>query len=86
MNSLQFVQTAWRKSSRSGSEGQMCVEVAPLWLTSTHSSGGGGQCVEVGVSGADRLVAVRDSKDPDGPVLSFTPDEWAGLLARIKSS
>lgn len=40
-------------------------------------SGGNGQCVEVG-----RLpqgYAVRDSKDPEGPVLRFTEAEWAAF-------
>ncbi|MER5623326.1 DUF397 domain-containing protein [Streptosporangium sp. NPDC002544] len=33
---------------------------------------------------ADRLVLVRDSKDPEGPVLSFTPSEWDFFLGMIK--
>jgi hypothetical protein len=28
-------------------------------------------------------VLVRDSKDPDGPVLLFTADEWSGVIADI---
>ncbi|MDW5328727.1 DUF397 domain-containing protein [Plantactinospora sp. KLBMP9567] len=46
-----------------------------VWRTSTRSGGNGGACVEV----ADNLpgvVAVRDSKDPTGPVLAFRPDSW----------
>ncbi|MDW5329721.1 DUF397 domain-containing protein [Plantactinospora sp. KLBMP9567] len=45
------------------------------WRKSTRSNSTGGDCVEV----ADNLagvVAVRDSKDPSGPVLSFGPDAW----------
>jgi hypothetical protein len=30
-------------------------------------------------------VAVRDSKDPDGPKLTFTPDEWVAFTAGIKT-
>ncbi|GAA2713111.1 DUF397 domain-containing protein [Actinoplanes palleronii] len=52
------------------------------WRTSTRS-GSNGQCVQV------RLVAdtveVRDSKDPNGPVLAFTPGEWDALLAGAKN-
>jgi hypothetical protein len=42
------------------------------WRKSSLSSGNGGQCVEV-ASNLPGLVAVRDSKDPDGPKLFFTP-------------
>ena len=37
-----------------------------------------GSCVEVGR--ADGLIAVRDSKDPEGPVLHYTPAEWDAFL------
>jgi hypothetical protein len=30
------------------------------------------------------IVAVRDSKDPDGPKLAFTADEWAAFTAGVK--
>ena len=52
------------------------------WRKSTRSSGNGGNCVEV----ADNLpgvVAVRDSKDPGGPALTFTPDSWRTFLSRL---
>jgi hypothetical protein len=35
--------------------------------------------------GQTRVIAVRDSKDPDGPKLFFTVDAWKNLLARIKA-
>ncbi len=73
----------WRKSSHSGSAGQECVEVAAAWRTSSYSSGSEGQCVEVAPL-ADRLVAMRDSKDPDGPMLSIVPGAWTSLLGDIK--
>ncbi|MEV7008763.1 DUF397 domain-containing protein [Streptosporangium sp. NPDC051022] len=53
------------------------------WRKSSHSGNGGADCVEV----ADNLpgvVAVRDSKDPHGPVLSFSPDGWRGFVGGIK--
>jgi Domain of unknown function (DUF397) len=31
-------------------------------------------------------VAVRDSKDPDGPKLTFTLDEWAAFTATVKQA
>jgi hypothetical protein len=44
------------------------------WRKATYSSGNGGNCIEVGT--ADRSVAVRDSKAPQGPKLGFTPEQW----------
>lgn len=52
------------------------------WRTSSHS-GSGDQCVEVAPLSSD-LCAVRDSKDPAGPVLVLTPYAWRGLLGAIK--
>ena len=54
------------------------------WRKSSWSSGNGGTCVEVSrnLPGA---VAVRDSKDPDGPKLTFAPDEWVAFTAGIKT-
>ncbi|MET8062246.1 DUF397 domain-containing protein [Micromonospora sp. NPDC005313] len=48
------------------------------WRKSSHS-GDEGACVEVAsLTGA---VAVRDSKDPAGPVLVFAPHAWAAFTA-----
>lgn len=45
------------------------------WRKSSFSNGSGGMCVEVG-----RLehggALLRDSKQPDGPVLAFSANEW----------
>jgi Domain of unknown function (DUF397) len=51
------------------------------WRKSSRSSGNG-QCVEV--AHIDEVVAVRDSKDPDGPKLTFTCNEWASFVSRLK--
>jgi hypothetical protein len=34
---------------------------------------------------SERVIAVRDSKDPDGPKLFFRPSAWQDLLERIKT-
>ena len=44
------------------------------WRKSSYSSSNGGNCVEV-VSGSD-IIAVRDSKNPAGTVLTVTLDSW----------
>jgi hypothetical protein len=53
-----------------------------LWHKSSHSGGNGGQCVEV--ASLPGLVAIRDSKNPDGPALIFTPDEWRAFAADVR--
>ncbi|MFE9183860.1 DUF397 domain-containing protein [Micromonospora haikouensis] len=53
-----------------------------VWRKSTRSNNGG-DCVEV----ADNLpgiVGLRDSKDPSGPVLTFTPSSWATFIEDVK--
>jgi hypothetical protein len=29
----------------------------------------------------DGMIGIRDSKEDDGPILRFTPDEWSAFLA-----
>lgn len=41
-------------------------------------------CVEV-AQGNDNLVLVRDSKDPEGPVLAFTPEEWNNFKEGVRN-
>lgn len=53
------------------------------WRKSTFS-GNGGDCVEV-ASNLPGIVAVRDSKDPDGPVLTFTADEWRAFISGARA-
>jgi hypothetical protein len=75
----------WRKSSHSGGQGGECVEVAAAaWRKSSHSGGQGGQCVEVATVAPVHAIAVRDSKDPDGPELLLDAAAWRALTARIK--
>jgi hypothetical protein len=55
------------------------------WRKSTRSGGNGGNCVEVADNLGD-VVAVRDSKDPSGPVLTFGPESWRAFIAAAKHS
>jgi Domain of unknown function (DUF397) len=56
---------------------------AVTWRKSTYSGNNGGQCVEVG--SAAHLIAVRDSKDPDGARLAFGCDAWEAFAASLKA-
>jgi hypothetical protein len=73
----------WRKASYSSSNGGNCVEVG-TWRKASYSGSNGGECVEVG-TGRPAVVAVRDSKDPQGPALAFAPDQWLTFTAQLKS-
>ncbi|GAA3748836.1 hypothetical protein GCM10022225_36350 [Plantactinospora mayteni] len=53
------------------------------WQKSSRSGGEGGNCVEVARLTAG--VAVRDSKDTDGPVLRFVSTDWVAFLTALGS-
>jgi hypothetical protein len=53
------------------------------WHKSSRSNGNGGaNCVEVAV--VDTVIGVRDSKNPTGPVLQFTPVDWESFVDGTK--
>jgi hypothetical protein len=58
--------------------GATCVE----WRKASECSADA-DCVEV-ACGHERYL-IRDSKDPDGPVLTFTRDEWAAFVAGVRA-
>jgi hypothetical protein len=58
------------------------------WRASTGSDTDGA-CVEVAVvpgskEGSEHVIAVRDSRNPDGPKLIFTPAEWDAFTAGVR--
>lgn len=68
----------WRKSSRS--DPNNCVEVALAWRKSSRTTGN--ECVEVAWPVEE--VAVRDSKNPDGPILVFDRAGFGGFTAGLR--
>lgn len=50
---------------------------------SSYSGGSSDNCVEVATN-LPGAVAVRDSKDPSGPVLTFTPAVWRDFLKGVR--
>ena len=97
---LNLSRAQWRKASRSAATGS-CVEVAVSmrggaevdaqdldlsqvrWRKGSRSAGNG-SCVEV-AGKLQGIVAVRDSKDPDGPRLMLAPKDWRSFTAEIKA-
>ncbi|MFB7606219.1 DUF397 domain-containing protein [Streptomyces gardneri] len=72
----------WRKSSYSGDTGGDCIECAPLgtaaWRKSSFSGPSGGECIEVADLTAH--IAVRDSKNPEGPAFLSTPAAFTAFV------
>jgi hypothetical protein len=52
-----------------------------VWRESRHSANAG-NCVEVAGNLAG-VVAVRDSKNPDGPILALEPKAWRRFVAHL---
>src|ERR1700761_5976916 len=75
---MDLSQMAWRKASYSGDNGGACIEVG-VWRKASHSGGNGGDCVEVATR-PDALVAVRDSKDPDGAPPTLSTSDWREFI------
>ncbi|MDH6112152.1 hypothetical protein P3T36_006821 [Kitasatospora sp. MAP12-15] len=55
---------------------------APQWRKSSYSGGSNGSCVEVDDANPGR---VRDSKDPHGPTLTFTPTAWQTFITSVRT-
>ncbi|WP_281892950.1 DUF397 domain-containing protein [Phytohabitans aurantiacus] len=51
------------------------------WVKSTRSAGNG-QCVEV--ARLEDCVALRDSKDAEGPILQFSTKSWQSFVDSLR--
>ncbi len=54
------------------------------WRKASSRGTNGGGCVEVATN-MPGAVAVRDSKDPHGPVLTMAPAGWRDFIAGVKA-
>lgn len=71
----------WRKSSYSNPNGE-CLEVDDTGWGKSGYSFSNGNCLEWRKSGS---ILIRDSQDPGGPKLSFTPAAWRTFIASLRS-
>ncbi|MFR9802579.1 DUF397 domain-containing protein [Pseudonocardia sp. RS010] len=55
-----------------------------VWRHSTFSQGSDQTCRDVAFTPGQ--VVVRDSKDPEGPVLRFTAREWEVFLLGVRNN
>ncbi|WP_405998396.1 DUF397 domain-containing protein [Streptomyces sp. NBC_00829] len=51
---------------------------AAAWRKSSHSGNTGGDCIEVAAQPC--RIAVRDSKNPDGPAYTVTPAAFTAFV------
>jgi hypothetical protein len=65
------------------SAGQVSLPHA-IWRKSSYSSPTSNDCVEVATN-LPGIVAVRDSKQPDGAKLAFTRSRWRRFVRRVKT-
>lgn len=56
-----------------------------VWRKSSRSSPTSNNCVEV-ARNLPGLVAVRDSRDPDGGALTFSLDEWQTFVTEVRTA
>jgi Domain of unknown function (DUF397) len=59
-------------------------DVITPWRKSSYSNTGA-NCVEIARTRSGKVV-VRDSKDPRGPALAFSPDEWKAFVAKVRAT
>lgn len=62
------------------SNGMRAGALGPVTWTKSKRSNATGNCVELAVLPGDR-IAVRNSRDPQGPALIYTRDEIAAFVA-----
>lgn len=55
------------------------------WRKSSYSDGDGGNCIEV-AHGHPGLIPVRDSKNPDGPAVTFHAPAWSAFIGAVKNA
>lgn len=60
-----------------------------VWRRSAGSDDSDEACIEVAFApgskeGSEQIIAVRDSRYPDGPALIFTPAEWEAFTAGVR--
>ena len=57
--------------------------VGPTWIKSSLSYANG-NCVEVSDQ-PEGTIGIRNSREREGPVLRFTPDEWQAFLGGVRN-
>lgn len=64
--------------------GMPCTQLPPIAWQKSRRSNPSGNCVEMAELPGGAGIAVRNSRDPDGPALIYTPDEIAAFILGAK--
>jgi hypothetical protein len=62
---------------------QADFEAAPKWRSASYCNNG--DCVEVAILSPNK-IGVRDNKDPESPILTFSGDEWAAFVSSVRQA
>jgi hypothetical protein len=79
---IEAVTPGARPSDASAGSGIATAIPGVAWRKSSRSGPYSDNCVEVAFVGG--AIAVRDSKNPSGAVLVFTPEEWLAFVGGAK--
>jgi len=60
------------------------MSLSGIWKKSRRSGPQGGNCVEIRHT-ENNNIQIRDSKHPNGPVLTFNPAKWDPFLNCVKA-
>ncbi|RFS87218.1 DUF397 domain-containing protein [Actinomadura spongiicola] len=55
-----------------------------VWRKASRSTSNGGDCIEV--ASVPRTIAIRDSKDPEGPSIIINHNDFRHLIKTIKNA
>ena len=69
LSEMDLTGAVWQRASSTGEPDEACVEIAILPGSK---------------EGSEQVIAMRDSREPAGPVLIFTPDEWRAFTAGVQ--
>ncbi|MBC9718106.1 DUF397 domain-containing protein [Streptomyces sp. TRM66268-LWL] len=61
------------------------ASTVPGWRKSSYSGGSSGECLEVSDACQGACVPVRDSKNPTGPAIAFSPATWVTFVTAVRT-
>jgi Domain of unknown function (DUF397) len=60
------------------------IEMSAVTWRKSRRSNASGNCVEVAALAEGQRLAIRDSKNPSGPVLLVSTDDWRSFMSSLR--